>query len=64
MLYQVAIIHKPTQAELEKGEQETVLVDPSWIVAPNEQTAALRVAVENNDKVGKDPQASVLVRSF
>jgi hypothetical protein len=64
MLYQVAIIDKPTQAELEKGAQETILVEPQWIIATNEQTAALRVAVENNEKVGDNPRASVLVRSF
>lgn len=64
MLYQVAIIHKPTQAEEDQGGQETVLVEPSWIVAANEQAAALKVAVANNDKIGEDPQASVLVRSF
>lgn len=64
MLYQVAIIHKPTQAEEDEGGQETILVEPKWVIAPNEQTAALRVAVENNDKINDDPQASVLVRSF
>jgi len=41
MLYQVAIIRKPTQEETNNGQLETILVQPTFVVAVDEQRAAL-----------------------
>ena len=64
MLYQVAIIRKPTQEEVNNGQLETILVEPTFVVAVDEQRAALSVAAKNGQVISDEPQAAVLVRAF
>lgn len=64
MLYQVAVIRKPTQEEIEQGKLESILVQPTFVVAVDEQRAALSVAAKNGQVIADEPQAAVLVRAF
>lgn len=64
MLYQVAIIRKPTQEETDKGKLEELIVPPTFVVAIDEQRAALHLAARNGDAIDNEPQAAVLVRAF
>jgi hypothetical protein len=64
MLYQVAIVEKLTQKQTEEGVEEKVIVDPMFIIAPNDQAAALRTVVANKDKIGDRADITVLVRNF
>ena len=65
-LYEVAILETPTKKEAEDGAVEKLLLSPRAVVAKNEQSAAIAVAIDaKNDMPAFDKQRmTVLVRPF
>lgn len=45
-LYQYAAIYHPTKAEAEDGEKPKVIVEPTTLLAKNEQVASMMVVRE------------------
>lgn len=62
-LYEVAMIEMPTKKELEEGSVEKLLVEPTAVVAPNDQSAAIQVAMKAKLEVDM-ARVKVLVRPF
>ncbi len=65
MLYEVAVIQKPTVKERESGELEKLLIGPVTLVASDERSAALRVTLDHAKSMPKNlASVEVLVRPF
>jgi hypothetical protein len=66
MLYEVAIITKPSPKQLEEGEQEKLILPPCAVIASDDKSAAVVAVMENKDKIpnGDMKNLEVLVRSF
>lgn len=67
MLYDVAIISKPSKKEIEEGTgAETLVLAPVSVLAADPQGAVVAVVLANADKLsGVDmSKTSVLVRPF
>lgn len=64
MLYEVAIIERPTQKEVEEqGAAERLILAPTPVVAKDKQGAAIAASIEAElDEL--TPQMEVLVRPF
>ena len=65
-LFEVAIIQRPTKKEEEDGAVEKLLLDPTWVIAKNQDMAvaqALRRAVKTLTDEQMD-RAEGLVRPF
>ncbi len=64
MLYEVAILEKPTKKEAEDGKQDRLVFGPKAVVANDPQSAAIS-AVLGDGKVEVDrARMEVLVRPF
>ena len=64
MLFEVAILEKPTKADAENGATEKLVFGPKAVVAKDSQGAVL-AAVLGDDKPTVDMnKAEVLVRPF
>jgi hypothetical protein len=66
MLYEVAVLLEPTDAERDEGKLEEIIVKPSFIIAPNEQSASMQIILEAQkrfESVAKE-RLKVLVRPF
>jgi len=66
MLFDVAIVKVPTQKEAEEGKMEELVVPPTTVVAVDEASATINVAVANADKLASVPKErlTVYVRPF
>lgn len=63
-LFEVAILEKPTKKESEDGIGERLVMKPTPVVAPDQQSAAIS-AVMDHDKLDMDrARMQVLVRPF
>ena len=63
-LYEVAILEKPTQKEMENGKSERLVMSPKAVVANDPQSAAI-TAVLDGAKLDVDKsRMEVLVRPF
>lgn len=65
MLYLVALIQKPTKKQEEDGQQETLILAPTAIIARDDKSAAVQAVATNKDKITADlSNVEVIVRPF
>jgi len=65
MLYEVAIIQKPTKAEAEEGKSETLILKPTPVLAKDDKAAGISAVLENKADIECDmSRVEVLVRPF
>ena len=69
MLFEVAILEKPTKKEIEEeGKTERLVFGPKAVVANDSQSAAISAVLDGNDDGGKlevdRSRMTVLVRPF
>jgi len=65
MLYEVALIQKPTENELKEGKVETLILPPTAVLAQDDRSAAVKAVSDNKDKITADlSRVTVLVRPF
>lgn len=65
MLYEVALIEKPTKKELEDGKAERLILPPTPVIADNDKSAGVQAVMQNKDKISGDlSRVEVLVRPF
>lgn len=66
MLYQVAILEKPSKKERDEGASERLVMGPVPQVAGNEQSAAVLAVTEHHEKLdGVNPdRMEVIVLPF
>lgn len=66
-LFEIAILEVPTKKEIEDGNSlEKLAFGPTFVVAKDAQSAAIKAVLENSEKAGKVDQSrmQVLVRPF
>lgn len=66
MLYEVAILEKPTREQVKAGESEKLIFGPAAVVASDDRGAAISVVIDNAATfadVARD-RMEVLVRPF
>lgn len=65
MLFEVALIQKPTKKEAEDGKSETLILPPTAVIANDDKSAAVQAVAQNKDKISDDlSRVEVLVRPF
>lgn len=65
MLYEVALIEKPTQKEQENGQVEKLILPPTAVIAKDDKSAGVQAVMLNKDKITGDlSRVEVLVRPF
>lgn len=65
MLYEVALIERPTKKEIEEGKAERLVMAPFPIIAPDDRSAGVQAVLANRDKIAGDiSRVEVLVRPF
>lgn len=65
MLYEVALIEKPTHKELEEGGVERLILPPTPVIAKDDKSAGVQAVMQNKDKITGDlSRVEVLVRPF
>lgn len=65
MLYEVALIEMPTKKDSEEGAQEKLILNPTPVIAKDEQSAGVAAVMQNKDKIECDiSRVQVLVRPF
>jgi len=62
-LFEVAMLEVPTEKQAKDGAVETLLVEPTAVVAPDGQSAAIQVAMKVALKADM-ARVKVLVRPF
>jgi hypothetical protein len=65
-VYEVLVIEKPTDSEMDDGALETIVLQPTLIVAKDEKSASMKVLLDNKGPLStKDAgRLEVLVRPF
>jgi len=63
MLYEVAVLTRPTQNEQADGKMEEIILSPTWIITRNEESAKI-IAVGMAGKPLDANKIEVLVRPF
>ena len=63
-LFEVAILQKPTPAEVERGDSETLVMGPKAVVAADSQSAAIVAVMDAGDLKVDRSRLQVLVRPF
>ena len=64
MLYEVALIEKPSENETKEGKQEKLLLPPTPVIASSDKAAGV-IAVRNAKDLPADlSRVEVLVRPF
>lgn len=66
MLYEVAVLEKPTKEQAKEGVAEKLIFGPKTVVANNDRNAAIAVVIDNLsafEGVSKE-RMEVLVRPF
>lgn len=69
MIYWIAAVEKPKKIKVKEGEEETngkekLLLNPTAIIAKNEQSAAFQVARMEELKDADPDRVEILVRPF
>jgi len=65
MLYQVAMVQEPSSKEKEEtGALEKLILEPTWVIAANEQSAAVLASRKAGPDVVINEQTKILVRPF
>jgi hypothetical protein len=65
MLYEVALIEKPTKKEQEDGKVERLILPPTAVIASDDRSAGVQAVMQNKDKIDADlSRVEVLVRPF
>lgn len=65
MLYEVALIEKPTSKEREEGKVEKLILAPTAVIAQDDKSAGVQAVMQNKDKIQGDlSRIEVLVRPF
>ncbi|MCP3684959.1 MAG: hypothetical protein GY861_20040 [bacterium] len=60
MLYQVALIRKPTKKQAEDGKLEELIMEPKAVIAADDKTAAIKACKE----IDSLDNVEVIVRPF
>lgn len=47
MLFEVAVLLKPTENEKDEGKLEEIVLSPQFIIAADEQSASMQVILDN-----------------
>lgn len=63
-LFEIAILQKPTKKQAEDGEEEKLVFGPSFTVARDQQSAAIKAIMEKAPQGLDMARAEVLVRPF
>ena len=63
-LFEVAMIEVPTANEMKEGAVEKMLMEPTPVIANDQQTAAIQAAVKSGVNVEDMSRVQVLVRPF
>lgn len=65
MLYEVALIRRPTKKEAEDGEVEKLILGPVPVIANDDKSAGAQAVIQHRDKLEGDlSRVEVLVRPF
>lgn len=65
MLYEVALIERPTKKEQEEGKAERLILPPVPVIAPDDRSAGVQAVLAQREKiVGDLSRVEVLVRPF
>jgi len=66
MLYEVALIKRPTKKEAEDGQEETLILPPTPVIAVDERSAGVRAVMSQKAAIqdGDLARVEVLVRPF
>lgn len=65
MLYEVALIERPTKKEVEEGKAERLILPPVPVIAPDDRSAGVQAVLAHREKiVGDLSRVEVLVRPF
>lgn len=65
MLFEVALIEKPTSKEREEGKTEKLILAPTAVIANDDKSAGVQAVLQNKDKIQGDlSRVEVLVRPF
>lgn len=65
MLYEVALIEKPTKKEIEEGKVEKLILPPTPVIASDDKSAGVQAVMQNKEKLTGDlSRVEVLVRPF
>lgn len=65
MLFEVALIEKPTSKEREEGKVERLILAPTAVIASDDKSAGVQAVMQNKDKIQGDlSRVEVLVRPF
>lgn len=62
-IFEVAVIEKPTQKEMENGAQEKLILAPKSVIAKDAQSAVLAAVMDGGIKVDLG-RVEVIVRPF
>lgn len=65
MLFEVALIQRPTKKAAEDGAQEELILPPTPVIAHDDKAAALKAVMEHKEQIKGDlSNVTVLVRPF
>lgn len=65
MLFEVALIQKPTKKEADDGQLEKLILAPTAVIAKDDKTAGVIAVMQCKDKITTDlSNVEVLVRPF
>ncbi len=64
MLYEVAILERPTKKEAEEGATEKLVFGPKAVVASDPQSAAITAVLDGDAPKVEKSRMQVLVRPF
>lgn len=65
MLFEVALIEKPTKKEMEEGQIEKLILPPTPVIASDDKSAGVQAVMQNKAKLQGDlSRVEVLVRPF
>lgn len=65
MLYEVALIEKPTPKQIEEGQVEKLVLPPTAVVAKDDKSAGVQAVMSNKSSLPDDlSRIEVLVRPF
>lgn len=62
-LYQVAVLERPTKKNKDDGKLERLVVQPTFVVANDPQSAAISVFRKNDIEIDEN-RMEILVRPF
>lgn len=63
-LFEVAILENPTKADAEEGKLETLVFGPEYVIAVDEQSAAISAVMDAKEINVDRTRMQVLVRPF